>query len=300
MTKWVWKGIKTGIKTSKYPNENDNNTGISHGRPVDTQFGREQDASAVVKRCPADALCRFRNTVMVNRKKCIQCFKCRRKSFSEYDSVLPEQSNAELKNPAETDSEQDISRFCNQQNITATDAVINWEKNYEWAELNENGTPLPGSSFSNSINIKIVDAGACGACMNEIKQINNPYYNIHRLGFFITPTPRMADILIVAGPVTKHMAESLEKTWLAMPSPKKVIAMGTCAVSGGVFETNFAVKGGVENVIPVDIIIPGCPPPPLAVIHALLLAAGRKNYTEPANQCRSSDHNNIQQQEAKI
>ncbi len=243
MTKWVWKGIKTGIKTSKYPGRAETAAGTSPGRPVNTQFTLEKDAQIFVKRCPADALHSLGNKIIANHEKCIHCFKCKHKAFSESD----------------TDS-----------------AFINWQDGYEWAEYDEKGSPLPNSSFSGSLHIRIVDAGACGACMSEIKQISTPYYNIHRLGFFITPTPRMADILLIAGPLTEHMTYSVQKTWEAMPSPKKVIAVGTCAISGGVFGTGFAVKGGIRDTIPVDIRVPGCPPPPLAIVHALLMAAGKK------------------------
>jgi len=121
----------------------------------------------------------------------------------------------------------------------------------------------------------VIDAGACGACLSEIEQINKPYYNMHRLGFFLTPTPRDADVLLVAGPVTDHMRLPLLKAYEAMPAPKGVLALGACAIFGGVFGTGFASLGGVSNVIPVDILVPGCPPPPLAILHALLAIVGR-------------------------
>jgi Ni,Fe-hydrogenase III small subunit len=111
--------------------------------------------------------------------------------------------------------------------------------------------------------------------LSEIEQINKPYYNMHRLGFFLTPTPRDADVLLVAGPVTDHMRLPLLKAYEAMPAPKGVLALGACAISGGVFGSSFASLGGVSNLIPVDILVPGCPPPPLAILHALLSIVGR-------------------------
>jgi formate hydrogenlyase subunit 7 len=131
-------------------------------------------------------------------------------------------------------------------------------------------------TFAASLHIRIVDAGACGACLSEIRQITSPYYNIHRLGFFITPTPRAADVLLVAGPGTDHMRMSLQKVFEAMPAPKRVVAIGTCALTGGVFGPSFATQAGVGKIIPVDVEVPGCPPPPLAIIHAALVAVGRK------------------------
>ena len=137
--------------------------------------------------------------------------------------------------------------------------------------------------FGRSLHVRFVDAGACGACMSEARQINNPYYNMHRLGFFITPTPRSADILLVAGPVSDAMRLPLRKTYEAMPTPKRVVAIGACAASGGIFGPSFAASppeisliGGAAEIIPVDVIVPGCPPPPLAILHGLLVAVERK------------------------
>jgi Ni,Fe-hydrogenase III small subunit len=99
---------------------------------------------------------------------------------------------------------------------------------------------------------------------------------MNRLGFFITPTPRSADILLVAGPVSDAMRLPLQKTYQAMPTPKRVVAIGACAISGGVFGPSFAASGGVAEIIPVDVAVPGCPPPPLAILHALLVVVERK------------------------
>jgi len=148
-----------------------------------------------------------------------------------------------------------------------------WEEGFEWAEAADRSEALQGP-FSRSLHIRFVDAGACGACLTEIKQLNNPFYNIHRLSFFFTPTPRSADVLLVAGPGTDHMRLAMKKTYEAMPTPKRIVAFGTCALSGGVFGPSFASAGGVHELLPVDIRVPGCPPPPLALLHALLVVAG--------------------------
>jgi Ni,Fe-hydrogenase III small subunit len=132
-----------------------------------------------------------------------------------------------------------------------------------------------GSPFERSVHIIVVDAGDCGACLNEVKQLNNSYYNMHRLGFFITPTPRHADVLVVVGPVTDHMRTALQKTYDAMPGPKRVMAVGACALSGGVFAESFVCSRGLAEVLPVDVEVPGNPPPPLAILHGLLLIVGR-------------------------
>jgi Ni,Fe-hydrogenase III small subunit len=152
---------------------------------------------------------------------------------------------------------------------------VGWEQSYQWGRLT-NGQHEFNQPFQRSIHILVVDAGDCGACLNEVKQLNNPYYNMHRLGFFITPTPRHADVLLVVGPVTDHMRFALEKTYEAMPTPKRVVAVGACALSGGVFAESFVCAKGVAEVLPIDVEVPGLPPPPLAILHGLLVAVGRK------------------------
>jgi Ni,Fe-hydrogenase III small subunit len=146
-----------------------------------------------------------------------------------------------------------------------------WHSGYEWAR----GESALGKAFARSIHIRVVDAGDCGACLREVKQLAGPYYNLHRLGFFITPTPRQADVLLVVGAGTDQMRQALAKTYAAMPTPHVVIAVGACALSGGIFGPSFVCSGGIGTIIPVDVEVPGNPPPPLAILHALLLATGR-------------------------
>ncbi len=153
------------------------------------------------------------------------------------------------------------------------------ERDFECAGVTPNSNDHDrrfGPAFSRSIHILVVDAGDCGACLNEVKQLNNPYYNMHRLGFFLTPTPRHADLLLVVGALTEHMRLPLRKAYDAMPTPKRVVAVGACALSGGIFGRSFMCAGGVGDFLPVDVEVPGNPPPPLAILHGLLVAAGRK------------------------
>ena len=152
---------------------------------------------------------------------------------------------------------------------------VAWRANYEWASVRTTAKEFV-RPFRGSIHVIVVDAGDCGACLNEVKQLNNPYYNMHRLGFFITPTPRHADVLLVVGPVTDHMRFALEKIYEAMPTPKRVVAVGACALSGGVFAESFVCAKGVTEVLPVDVEVPGQPPSPLSILHGLLVAVGRK------------------------
>lgn len=126
-----------------------------------------------------------------------------------------------------------------------------------------------------SLHVRTVDAGSCGACENEIQLLSTPYYDMHRLGIFFTPTPRHADVLLVTGPVTEGMVDPLRAAYDAMPEPKLVVAAGTCAIGGGWFRGQAGVRGGVGEVLPVDVWVPGCPPTPLALLEGLLLAVRR-------------------------
>ena len=124
--------------------------------------------------------------------------------------------------------------------------------------------------FGRSLAIRQVDAGSCNGCELEIHALNNPYYDIERFGVHFVASPRHADVLLVTGPVSRHMETALRHTWRATPSPKLVIAAGGCACDGGEFGVSYASCGAVENVIPVDVKIPGCPPTPLVLLQGLL------------------------------
>jgi Ni,Fe-hydrogenase III small subunit len=192
----------------------------------------------LVARCPTGALRARDAHVVVDYRRCIHCFRCVR------DTATP----------------------------------LAWREDYEWGGLAASGEGIEplGGEFARSMHIVVMDAGDCGACLHEVRQLNNPYYNMHRLGFFITPTPRHADVLLVVGCGTDHLRVALEKTYRAMPTPKRVVAVGACALTGSVFDPSFVTGGGVADVIPVDVEVPGHPPPPLAILHGLLVAVGRR------------------------
>jgi Ni,Fe-hydrogenase III small subunit len=189
-------------------------------------------------RCPTGALRAVDAHVVVDNRRCVHCFRC----------------------------------------VRETATPLAWQEGYEWAGIAASGERLEplGGEFTRSIHILVMDAGDCGACLHEVRQLNNPYYNMHRLGFFITPTPRHADVLLVVGCGADHLRAALEKTYRAMATPKRVIAVGACALTGSVFSPSFVSGGGVTDIIPVDVEVPGHPPPPLAILHGLLVAVGRR------------------------
>jgi Ni,Fe-hydrogenase III small subunit len=120
--------------------------------------------------------------------------------------------------------------------------------------------------------IRQIDAGSCNGCELEIHALNNPYYNLEGLGIRFVASPRHADLLLVTGPVSRHMEEALRRTYDATPEPRLVVAVGDCGGTGGIFGESYANRGRVANVIPVDITVAGCPPPPRAILRGILAA----------------------------
>jgi Ni,Fe-hydrogenase III small subunit len=131
-------------------------------------------------------------------------------------------------------------------------------------------------NFAGALTIRHVDAGSCNGCELEINALNNPYYNLEGLGIKFVASPRHADMLLVTGPVSRHMEVALKRTYDATPEPKLVVAIGDCGCTGGIFGESYASCGRVANVIPVDVAVPGCPPTPLAIMQGILTAMSAK------------------------
>jgi len=127
-----------------------------------------------------------------------------------------------------------------------------------------------------ALTIREVDAGSCNGCELEINALGNPYYNLEGLGIRFVASPRHADLLLVTGPVSRNMEVALKRTYEATPEPKLVVAVGECACDGGVFGETYATCGKVSNIIPVDVTVPGCPPPPLEILRGILTAVKRR------------------------
>ena len=125
--------------------------------------------------------------------------------------------------------------------------------------------------------IRHVDAGSCNGCELEIHSLNNAYYNIEGLGIHFVASPRHADMLLVTGPVSRHMETALLRTFDATPDPKLVVVLGDCGCDGGIFGESYASCGRVANVIPVDVAVPGCPPSPTAILQGILTAVSQRS-----------------------
>lgn len=137
-------------------------------------------------------------------------------------------------------------------------------------ELAESINRAARARLGRSLSIRQVDAGSCNGCELEIHALSNAFYDLERFGLRFVASPRHADVLMVTGPVTKNMREALKRTYEATPNPKWVVAVGACAADGGIFAGSYAVEGGVKDVVPVDLHIPGCPPTPRQMLAGLL------------------------------
>jgi Ni,Fe-hydrogenase III small subunit len=143
-------------------------------------------------------------------------------------------------------------------------------ENHELAEMARRLDKAARRKLGRSLSIRQIDAGSCNGCELEIHALSNAFYDLERFGIRFVASPRHADVLLVTGPVTKNMREAVERTYAATPAPKWVVAVGDCAIDGGLFAASYAVEGGVGAVIPVDLSIRGCPPRPVQLLEGLL------------------------------
>jgi len=235
MKNWFVRGVAAGVRTERLPDAGDVSSGRSPGLPVTTTYPSAERAQDVAASCPTDAIRADGLTAGVDEDRCVLCMRCKGRDKQD------------------------------------------WRRDVAWGHPSREGQgkkPLSGV-FTGSLHVRIIDAGDCGSCLNELALMNSPSYNLHRLGIFITPTPRQADVLLVVGPGTRQMRNALIDAYEAMPEPKRVVAVGVCAATGGVFGPSLMSSAGIGEIIPVDVVVPGCPPPPLAIIDALRLVCGQ-------------------------
>jgi Ni,Fe-hydrogenase III small subunit/formate hydrogenlyase subunit 6/NADH:ubiquinone oxidoreductase subunit I len=271
MFKILQKTFHTGIVTAPYPQTAAPLSEHFRGKPA-FDFARWQDARPAAAVCPTGAIS-LRDQgnmreVTVDYGLCVFCGQCAEVSEDravrvtrDFELAVRDRRNLVLT------AEYALYPGGSHERLIASsggDAVTE-------EGLREEIHRVLGRSLA----IRQVDAGSCNGCELEISALNNPVHDIERLGIHFVASPRHADMLLVTGPVTRNMELALQKTWAATPDPKVVVAVGACGISGGIFGVNYATRGGVDQVIPVDVYIPGCPPRPEALIHGILLAVGR-------------------------
>jgi Ni,Fe-hydrogenase III small subunit/ferredoxin len=249
MLAWIPRGLAKGRITTGYPRRADPPPAGFHG-PI-AVLDAEGAAAQLESCCPTSAIkVDARGGLSLDRGRCIQCGQCVR--------AAPERFAFEAR--YETASRVRAS--------LVVGAVDHGDPQPARRALAEQARAL-----GRSIHVRHIDAGSDGGEEWEIQALWNPFYDIQRLGFFLTAAPRHADVLLATGVVTAPMREPLKRTWAVMPEPKALIAVGTDACSGGL-AANGGPARGVDAVLPVDVYVPGSPPPPIAILQGLLLAVG--------------------------
>ena len=271
MFKILRKTAQTGLVTIGYPDSPAVISPQFRGAPR-FDFARWRDSRPAAEACPTGAISiseeRHTREVTVDYGLCIYCGMCA-EAGSHGAVEITRQFELAVR-------QRDDLR------MTATYGLDAEGAQRELKSLRKAETPLASKVrdsihrvLGRSLAIREVDAGSCNGCEVEITALNNPVYDLERLGIHFVASPRHADMLLVTGPVTRNMELALRKTYQATPHPKVVVAVGACGISGGIFGRNYATLGGVDQVLPVDVFIPGCPPRPQALLHGILLAVGR-------------------------
>jgi Ni,Fe-hydrogenase III small subunit len=254
MSPWVLRGLRDGVVTTRWPGRPDAYAQAWRG-PA-TIIGRGPGDEAVAALCPTGAIgLDAAGQATLDQGRCVLCGRCVRQRPEEFGWSAGTESaaltRAKLLVPSLPETDESLAAI-------------------------RTALARRTSALRRSVHLRHVDAGSDGSEEQEIAALLNPVYDIHRLGIFFTASPRHADVLLVTGAGAHGMAEPLRRTYEGMPDPKVVVAVGTDAVSGGLLGVgSYATSGGVGDVVPVDVWVPGSPPPPFAILHALLLGLGR-------------------------
>jgi Ni,Fe-hydrogenase III small subunit/ferredoxin len=256
MLEWILRGLRRGRVTTGYP-FTDEEPFLGFRGSVDVLDATGAD-DGLIELCPTGAIGVRDGRVSLDRGRCILCGAC---------------------------VEADPARFAFRQTYETAarrrSALVVGEVAGERPEPMRAALGERVAALRRSVHVRHVDAGSDGAEEWEIQALNNPYYDVQRLGIYFTAAPRHADILLITGGVTGPMAAPLLRTWEVMPEPKAVVAVGTDACSGGLAAAA-GLAHGVDRTLPVDVYVPGSPPSPIAILHGLLLAVGRLVEEVPA------------------
>jgi Ni,Fe-hydrogenase III small subunit/ferredoxin len=250
MLEWLYRGLSKRRVTTRYPASPEHPPA---GFAGSIEVLHETAASAeLAEVCPTGAITVEDGRLSLDQARCILCGECVRAAPERFAFARRYESARR-------------SRAA----LVVGDVRDGAPESSSGAALGERGPML-----RRSIHVRHIDCGSDGSEEWEIQALWNPYYDIQRLGFFLTAAPRHADILLATGGVTGPMRGPLERTWDEMPDPKALVAVGTDACSGGLAADGGLVAGGIDQVLPVDVYVPGSPPAPIAVMQGLLLAVG--------------------------
>jgi Ni,Fe-hydrogenase III small subunit/Pyruvate/2-oxoacid:ferredoxin oxidoreductase delta subunit len=268
----ILKSLKTGVLTETHAAE----SAAAFGFPV-VDFARCVPCDACAAACPTGAIQITtpgpgRTTMSLSYAACIQCGECvgacpERAVSISHDVEVAAYTREQLERRASFD----IDPASGGATFVGVEAGAGRSLQDSAAHLRER---IRGR-LGRSLHVRQVDAGSCNACELEIAATANPVYDLERFGIHLVASPRHADVLLVTGPVTRNMEIALRRTYEAAPEPRVVVAVGACGCSGGLFgEGTYAAVGAVDRVLPVDVYVPGCPPPPRAILNGLLVAMG--------------------------
>lgn len=277
MLKAIQSRLHQGYRTNAFPERDPSLPGRYRGLPA-LDGSRCDACDACVERCPTDAIqLRSEQSLTLDLGRCIFCGDCAsvcakdvihfsgsfRMGARTRDGLML-QTSLKAGSNAESDA---TPRNKNQPSKRPNSAIE--------AQLIEALDSNMRSIFGRAMKIRQISAGGCNACEADINVLETIGFDLSRFGISITASPRHADALLVTGPVSKNMELALKKTYNAMPEPKIVIAVGTCAISGGIFAGSPEVCAGADVVIPVDLYLPGCPPHPMTILNGMLALLGR-------------------------
>ncbi|MDX9703572.1 MAG: NADH-quinone oxidoreductase subunit NuoB [Candidatus Auribacterota bacterium] len=245
MFKALYSRLKQGYRTMPFPPKNDVLSKRFAGLPCVVSEKCKEDCAKCKAVCPTDAISGNGKDISIDLGKCLFCTECQRAcptgtiNFSrEYRMAVRDRND-----------------------LLIRDTLNRYEKTLKKEIKN---------IFGRSLKLRQVSAGGCNACELDINVLNTLSFDLGRFGIQFVASPRHADGIVVTGPVTKNMFLALEKTYNAVPSPKLVIAVGACAISGGPYIDHTETYNGVSSILPVDLYIPGCPPHPLTILDGFL------------------------------
>ena len=277
------KSLATGVVTTSYPEAPAAISSNARGRP-EIDFVQWKDARPAATICPTGAIaCADADgtrTATLDLGLCIFCGLC-----ADVDTAIRMTNSCELAARRRGDlrttakyrlrpdgtHETFLTKFSEPDEQGPSTTLVRQSVEAVGGQLQKKINKVLGRS----LHIREVDAGSCNGCEIEIVGLNSPVYDIERFGIHFVASPRHADMLLVTGPVSRNMEVALRKTYDAMPAPRLVVAVGACGCSGGIFGQNYASLGGVDNVLPVDVYIPGCPPNPHPLLRGILMAISR-------------------------
>jgi Ni,Fe-hydrogenase III small subunit len=260
MLRILLKSLRDGVVTSQYPDAPSEVPARFRGAP-EVRTGQRFASLPAASVCPSGAIMAGPTAYTVDLARCIFCGRCADESP---DGAITIGHDFELAARRREDLLVRIGR-------DAEDRAAPLDADALSARV---AARIQGT-LGRSLHLRHLDAGSCNACDWELVNLLAPHYDVRRLGVDFVASPRHADGVIVTGPVTRNLEPAVRRTWEAVPEPRVVIAVGACACSGGIVGTSYASAGGVGEVLPVDVYVPGCPPRPEAIVFGILVAVGR-------------------------